>query len=57
MIAAAAASSLALRFRQSDSRAANRDSASWLDNRSSCNTTGIVICASMPRANASTNFV
>src|SRR5436190_190120 len=40
MMAAAAASSLALRLRQSDSRAARRDSASWLDRRSSCNTTG-----------------
>ena len=43
MMAAAAASSLALRLRQSDSRTDNRDSASRLDRRSSCSTTGMAI--------------
>ena len=41
MTAAAAASSLLLRRRQSRSLAESRDSASWLDSRSSCSTTGI----------------
>jgi hypothetical protein len=36
---------------------ASRDSASWLDRRSSCSTTGTASCASTARANASTNFV
>ena len=43
--AAAAASSVFLRTRQSRSRRASRDSASRLDNRSSCKTTGTVIFA------------
>ena len=57
-MAAAAASSLRLRARQSRSpRAASRSSAAWLDNRSSCSTTRRPVRVSSARPNASTRAV